>query len=149
MARNAGRNGSRFSKVLLWPLLLIGILWTSLALWFDGPPTPWTASALSAAFSITCLLLLVLVRPFFRTVLLVLGALLLVLGWWSQIPARSDRDWSPDVAQLPRATVTGSRVTIEHVRNFEYRTETDYAERWETRSHDFDHLRGVDMFLSF
>jgi hypothetical protein len=40
-------------------------------------------------------------------------------------------------------------VTIENLRNFDYRSETEYTERWEKRSYDLDRLRGADMFLSF
>jgi hypothetical protein len=35
------------------------------------------------------------------------------------------------------------------VRNFHYRSETDYDARWETRTYDLDQLRGFDMFLSY
>jgi len=35
------------------------------------------------------------------------------------------------------------------VRNFKYRSESDYDQRWETRTYDLDRLRGVDLFLSF
>ena len=88
-------------------------------------------------------------RPFSRALLLVASGLLLVVAWWSQIAPRNDRDWTPDVARLPRASIVGSRMTIENVRNFEYRSDTDYTERWETRTYDLDRLRGFDMFLSF
>ena len=52
-------------------------------------------------------------------------------------------------ARLPRATIEGSRITIENVRNVDYRSDTDYTERWETRTYDLDQVRGFDMFLSF
>jgi hypothetical protein len=53
------------------------------------------------------------------------------------------------VARTPRATFRGNTVTIENLRNFDYRSETDYIERWETRTYDLDRLRGLDLFLSF
>jgi hypothetical protein len=40
-------------------------------------------------------------------------------------------------------------VTIENVRNFDYRTELAYTERWQTRSYDLERLQGVDIFLAF
>ena len=40
-------------------------------------------------------------------------------------------------------------MTIENVRNFKYRSETDYDQRWETRTYDLDRIKGVDLFLSF
>ena len=127
----------------------MGIAWAALALWIDGPSNPSLAAILSIAFAASCVASLALVRPFFRALLLVVSGLLLVVAWWSQIAPRSDRDWTPDVARLPRASIVGSRMTIENVRNFEYRSETDFTERWETRTYDLDRLRGFDMFLSF
>ena len=34
------------------------------------------------------------------------------------------------------------------MRNFEYRSLTDFTERWETRSYDLSKIRGADFFLS-
>ena len=136
-------------KLLAWPLVLMGITWASLALWIDGPSNPSLAAILSLTFAVGCVALLALVRPFSRALLLVVSGLLLVVAWWSQIEPRNDRDWTLDVARLPRATIVGSHVTIENVRNFEYRSETDVTERWETRTYDLDRLREFDMFLSF
>jgi hypothetical protein len=50
---------------------------------------------------------------------LVWGAL---VGWWSTITPSNDRDWQPDVAVLPSATVDGDRVTLHNIRNTAYRT---------------------------
>ena len=38
---------------------------------------------------------------------------------------------------------------VENVRNFDYRTESEYTVRWEPHTYDLDRLRGVDLFLSF
>ena len=45
------------------------------------------------------------------------------------------------------ATIDGAQLTIENVRNFEYRSDTDFSERWETRHYDLDELRGIDLSL--
>lgn len=148
-SRRESPRESLIVKVVAWPLLLIGIAWASLALWLDGPSNRSLAAFLSIAFAAGNFALLILFRPFTRALLLSVTALLLVVVWWSQIAPRQDRAWTPDVARLPRATIVGSRVTIENVRNFEYRSETDFTERWETRTYDLDRLRGFDMFLSF
>ncbi|MDF0666092.1 MAG: DUF4105 domain-containing protein [Nitrospira sp.] len=136
-------------KLLVWPLLLIGIAWASLALWIDGPSNPTLSAIFSITFAVGCIALLILFRPFTRAVLVSAMGLVLVVAWWSQIAPRQDRNWTPDVARLSRATIEGSRVTIENVRNFEYRSETDFTDKWETRTYDLDRLRGFDMFLSF
>ena len=136
-------------QMLAWPVLLVGILWGASALWFDGPAERWLAGLLAGGLAVGCMALLTIVRPFGRGAVLVLLVLAGVIAWWLHIPASNDRDWSTDVARLPRATIVGNRVTIENVRNFDYRSETDFTERWETRTYDLDHLLGVDMFLSF
>jgi len=52
-----------------------------------------------------------------------------------------------DVARVPRSQRNGDIITIENIRNFHYRTETDYDEHWETRTYDLSKLKGVDLFL--
>lgn len=136
-------------KALAWPLVVMGVAWAGLALWIDGPSSPVLAAILALTFVAGGLTVLILFRPFSRAVLLVASGLVLVIAWWSQIAPRNDRNWTPDVARLPRATIVGNRVTIENVRNFEYQSETDYKEQWETRIYDLDRVRSFDMFLSF
>jgi len=131
-------------------VLLAGLIaWGAAALWFDGPSSRWLAGLLATGFVITMSALLLLVRPFHRAVLAVLAAFLIVLSWWLSIPPRNDRDWGFDFARLSRATIDGNIVTIHNVRNFDYHNEADITDRWETRTYDLDHLRGVDIFLSF
>jgi hypothetical protein len=50
--------------------------------------------------------------------------------------------------QLPPLDYDSS-VTVQNVRNFKYRSESDYDRRWETRTYNLDRIRGVDLFLSF
>ena len=45
--------------------------------------------------------------------------------------------------------VVEDRVILHNVRNFDWRTETDYTQRWETRTYDLGHLRTVDMIMSY
>jgi hypothetical protein len=74
---------------------------------------------------------------------------LTVLLWWLTLAPRNDLDWQPDVARLPTATLDGSMLTIRNVRSFRYRGESDFEERWVTRTYDLDTLVGVDLFISF
>jgi hypothetical protein len=132
-----------------WPIVLMGVVWAAAALWIDGPSQPGLAGVAAGAFAGGCLVLLALHRPAWRALLAAGAAVVLVGIWWNGISAKNDRDWLPDVARLPRATVRGDAATIENVRNFDYRTETEYTERWETRTYDLAQVRGFDMFLAF
>jgi hypothetical protein len=65
------------------------------------------------------------VRPLRRDAIVVLSGFLIVLVWFFLIPPSNDRDWQRDVAVMAHATIDGDRITIENVRNNEYRSETD------------------------
>lgn len=145
---STGRGGA-VVRMLLTPVLCLAIAWGALALWFDGPLARGLAATLAGGFAVVSLALWILVRPVRRALWVALLPFLAVLAWWTSIPPRNDRTWYPDVARLAHATIAGNRVTIENVRNFDYRSDTDYTERWETRTYDLDRVRGFDMFLSF
>lgn len=49
-------------------------------------------------------------------------------------PPRTDRDWNTDQAILPGITINGDVVTIKNIRNFEYRTTTDYTPAYYDRT---------------
>ena len=80
------------------------------------------------------------------------GAFLLgfaaVLVWWFGIEPRNDRRWLPDVARTTRFELDGEQLAVHDLRNFEYRSETDFTPRWEERRYDLSRLRGVDVLLS-
>jgi len=120
-----------------------------MALWFDGPQSRVLAALMAGGFALVSLLLTILVRPLLRGLAVALLPIAAVALWWTSIPPSNTRDWAPDVARTARATFDGSRVTIQNVRNFKYRSESDYDQRWETRTFDLDRIRGVDLFLSF
>jgi hypothetical protein len=78
---------------------------------------------------------------------LVVFAILVVL--FLRIPASNDRDWQPEVAMTPYATINGDIITIHNVRNFDYRTETDFTPHWETRTYDLKKLNGADVIAVY
>ena len=43
----------------------------------------------------------------------------------------------------PYAAINGDMITIHNVRNFNYRTETDFDARWETRTYNLSKLDSV------
>lgn len=136
-------------RLVLWIFLLAATVWGSAALWFDGPASRPLASLLAAAFPLTTLVLLVRVRPRRHAYAACAVLFAVLLGWWFSLEPSNSRDWQPDVAQLPTAEIQGDKVTIHNVRDFDYRTETDYTEHWDTRSYDLAKLRGLDLFVIY
>jgi hypothetical protein len=97
----------------------------------------------------TSLLLAARLRPFLRGLLAALLPVLVVVFWWISLAPTNSCDWTPDVARSARAIFYGPFVTIQNVRNFKYRSESDYDQRWETRTYNLDQIKGVDLLLSF
>src|SRR5208283_4534647 len=137
------------ATIALSMLVAIGVAWAILALWLDGPTSRTLAGALAVGLVIVIVLSLALIRPLLRGLAVALLPIAIVALWWSSIPPSNTRDWTPDVARTARATFNGSDVTIQNVRNFNYRSENDYDQRWETRTYDLDRVKGVDLFISF
>ena len=76
-------------------------------------------------------------------------AFALLLGWWVRIEPSDTRAWADDVLRHLQAQRQGDVLTLSNVRNFDWRSDTDYTPRWETRSYDLSRLRSVDMAVSY
>lgn len=132
-----------------WLVLSICILWTIGALDFDFPIASFRPFA-GIGFTILILLAIFFARGKTRKLFLVLGAFLVVLAWWRiALKPSNNRSWQPDVAETAWAEINGDDVTIHNVRNCEYRTETDYTARWETRAVKLSQITGVDLAITY
>ena len=66
------------------------------------------------------------------------------VAWGSPTPS-NNRDWQTEVAVLPYATIAGDLVTVHNIRNFDYRTETDFTPAYYDRTFDLRKLDRVDL----
>lgn len=133
---------------LLWLAVLALVAWSGAALAIDLP-VPALRLPAAIGLGIAILAALIFVRGVFRKMLACLVGFAIVLGWWLTIAPSNDRDWQGDVARTPWAEIDGNIVTIHNLRNFDYRSETDYAPRWEERTYDLSQIRGVDVFVTY
>jgi hypothetical protein len=124
-----------------------GAVWGTLAIWLDGPASRPLAGLLALLLVAATGFPLVALRGRARAAAFL--PLLAVVGWWLSLRPSNQRDWQRDVARTPTAERAGGIVTLRDVRHFDYRSETDFTERWETRVHDLDQLEGLDLFVSF
>jgi hypothetical protein len=76
-------------------------------------------------------------------------ALALVVVVWGSARPSSDRDWQPEVAVLPSVTIDGDRVTVRNIRNFDYRTETDFTPAYYDRTFDLRRLDRMDLIAVY
>ncbi|MBJ2154387.1 Lnb N-terminal periplasmic domain-containing protein [Variovorax sp. IB41] len=131
--------------------VLLSAAWACAALWYQLPATPAVkiaAGVLWAGFGLAAIALLWRGRAA-RALLSYAVGFAMVLAWWGTILPSQNRVWSDDVARQLVARVEGNKVMMENVRNFDWRTDTDYTPRWETRRYDLDRLRSVDVSLSY
>ena len=122
---------------------LLASAWALAALWIDGSPIA------AAPFGIAVGVALFALRPLSRALVAIAVLFACVLAWWLSLVPSNDREWQTDLARLPKATIEGDQLTIRNVRNFHYRSETDYDERWEERTYDLSRLRGADFYLVY
>lgn len=129
-------------------VIIASAAWGALALYFSGPQNPLPQAGLAAAYALAALLTLTalgLRRWRWRGLAAYLLLFAAVVTWWLGIEPSNDRDWQPDVARLSHATIEGDMVTVHNVRNFAYRSETDYTPAWYDKAYDLRKLEGVDL----
>jgi len=131
-----------------WLLAFAVAGWGSLALWiaFPGPPL------LRAILVLLVLLGTVGARAVLRSRLgsaaVILATFIALFAWWGTLTPSSDRDWAPEVARMPTVEVHGDELVIHNLRNFDYRSESDFTPRYEDRRYDLSKLVGLDLFVS-
>lgn len=147
------RKLARIVALGLTSLTVIGAtLWGALALWYTLPTSDWVRYALILSciflgagglfFAIIQRRMIVPLAPF----VISFGA---VLFWWSTIEPRNDREWQRDVTILPSAEINGDLVTLRNIRNFKYRSETDYTPRWYDKTVDIRTLDSLDLIAVY
>ncbi len=130
-------------------LVLVGILLAALTLWAAAALAIDLHPSASAAYLLLLVFLFWRLRPYPRALAAGFAAFLLVLLWWINLKPSNQRNWQPDVARTAFAERTGNIVTIHNVRNADYRSETDYDVRWETRQIDLDTIHGADIAITW
>jgi hypothetical protein len=129
--------------------LLAVTAWWCLALRFRLPGPAGLAIAVAVAYALVVVAVLLWLRPFGRAVLLVLASFGVLGLWWSTIRPSNQREWAREYGHIPYGELDGDRLTLHNVRNFDYRSESDFTEHWETRTYDLSKLEGIDFFMSY
>lgn len=145
----------RLTRWLGLALLAIAILsisiWCSLAVWFRCATSEPVRGALAGAIVVLALVTVGCLATSRRWLAIVAYSVIfaLVLAWWGTITPSNDRDWTPDVARSVTATIDGDRLVISNVRNFTWRSDTDFDQRWEQRVYSLSQVRNVDLILPY
>ncbi len=149
---SASRIVSAIAGILLAILIVAPIgLWCALALWYRLPAPDAVRAVAAGVAALFALATMAALVTRFRWRALGLFALLFagVVVWWSTILPPLDGDWAPDVARQTTGTVNGDILTLSDVRDFDWRTDDDFTQKWETRSYDLSKLDSLDLILSY
>ena len=147
------RNISAVIGLMLLALFTVASgAWGALALLYSGPLSESARTVLAAIFGIVALvaaILLAVRRWRWRAAGAYCVAFFALLAWFFSLAPSNDRDWQADVATLPYATVAGDIVTMHNIRNFDYRSETDYTPAYYDKRFDVSKLTGVDIIAVY
>jgi len=81
----------------------------------------------------------------FRLLQFVLAAAFVFVGWWLIQSPSNDRQWVSNLAKLPQITFEENMVTIQSIRNTEYRSADDYTPTYYDRTFDLRRIQSVDF----
>jgi hypothetical protein len=138
-------------RAFLAVIVVVAATWGVFALWYQLPgryALKTVGLTFWAALSLTVLIALLRGR-IARGLWGFTAASAILLLWWQQLAPSNNLIWADDVAQMTSGSVDAQRVTLRNVRNFDWRSDSDYTQRWETRDYDLDKLRSVDMIMSY
>ncbi|MGE5220298.1 MAG: DUF4105 domain-containing protein, partial [Chloroflexota bacterium] len=136
-------------RIIAGVIVALMTAWAAGAIYYSPIPGESLRAGLAAAFVLATVLIFVLNRRYRRAWAVYLIIFTALLALWVQIRPSNDRDWQPEVALTSYATISGDRITIHNVRNFNYRTETDFDPRWENRTYDLSKLDSVDLIAVY
>ena len=133
--------------------MLVAALWVAGLLAYQLPGPGWLKGMMLVgwgAFALTTAVAVGRARAGRWPGPLFVAALVLCGVWWLLLSPRQDRVWADDVAQrLKVVEFDGSKVVLDNVRNFTWRTDDDHDVHWERREYDLDQLRSADLVLSY
>jgi len=128
-------------------LLFLPFLFWGYGAFYYGSWSPLLCKSLAFAYLAANLAVLVLVR---RWVLSAYAALFMLplLSFLFLMHPSHDREWQPDVSELPWAENFGDQIVVHNVRNCTYQSTSNFVVNYETRSYNLNQLKSVDVSLT-
>ena len=135
--------------LLLIVLVMLGMAgWGVLALHYWDHVNATLRDVLAAVWalaSLACIVGFSLGRSRWRALAVFAALFVVLLVAWRALEPSNDRAWVPENKVLAYADIDGERVTLHNIRNFDYRTDTDFTPAYYDRTFDLRRLDEVDL----
>jgi hypothetical protein len=139
-------------RILLGVAILLASAWCVLATLRAPIGSEGVHEALAGLFGLVSLGALVglfVARWRRRALTAFLVALVVFAVGWSRIQPSNDRPFRAEEGVLSYADIEGDKVTVHNIRNFSYRTETDFAPAYYDKTFDLSELDSVDLIAVY
>jgi Domain of unknown function (DUF4105) len=141
-----------FGRILLGLAVALVSAWCVLAILRAPIGSPRMHEVLAALFGLVSLGALVgLFLPGWHARALgafVVALVLFAIGW-NRIQPSNDRPFRAEEGVLSYADIEGDKVTVHNIRNFQYRTETDFTPAYYDKTYDLKELDSVDLIAVY
>jgi hypothetical protein len=139
------------SAIVLVLAIVLAATWATMALWYRLPAPEIGRGLAAGLFALLGIVTAIALFSPWRLHALALFVLAFaaVLVWWNTIVPSSHAEFAPDVARQVTGTRDGDMLTLTNIRDFEWRSNTDFTEHWTTRSYDLNKLKTLDLFMSY
>jgi len=136
---------------LLIVVVLSSAIWADLALWYQLPTTEPICIGACLGFDLVAVAAATALvsRRYRQSLLIYAVTYVVILIWWASIRPSNDKDWAPEVAHSLSGSREGDRLSVQNVRNFSWRSEFDFTERWERRIYDLSKVQSLDLYLVY
>ncbi len=147
---------SRLEQFLKTALIKVGLgvilllhLWAGLALYFWFGSRPLLGVAVAAGYLVLVGMACRLGKSWRHGLVASLVLFLTVATWWVRRVPELGLLYPQETEQAAKVEMGGSEITVHAMRDFRYRSLTEYEARWATRSYPLDELMHVDLAFSY
>jgi Domain of unknown function (DUF4105) len=139
-------------RILLAIAIAVVSAWCVLAILRAPVGSGLVREELAALFGLISLgaLIGVFLTRWRRRALVVFAAALVAFAiGWSTIRASNDRNFRAEEGKLTYAEIEGDQVKFHNIRNFQYRSETDFTPAYYDKTFDLSRLESVDLLAIY
>lgn len=142
--RTASRAVRISAKIIMVPITI----WGFGALYYSTLQPQWVLLLIAGIFIITTISA-IFAMPFPAGSIVWAIAIIILMVWYVNDAPSDTRDWAPEYAIPATVTEDGPLITIHHIRDFSYRSESEVTPHYYDATFRLDALDTVDLVTSY